>query len=43
MQNHSFYIALAYGAALLALLIEVTLLWRRCRKLRATAIFEEQL
>lgn len=32
MQHHSFYIALAYGAAALAIGFEVFGLWRHCRK-----------
>ena len=37
MQTHSFYIALAYGVAALALLLEIAVLARRCRKTRAAA------
>ena len=41
MHNHSFYLALSYGAAALAVLIEVALLWQRCRKQREALLPED--
>lgn len=34
MQNHAFYMALAYGISALVLLLEVFALWRQCRSRR---------
>lgn len=34
MQNHGFYLTLAYGAGALLLLLELLLLWQRCRRAR---------
>lgn len=31
MQNHAFFIALAYGVSAVVLAVEVWSLWRRCR------------
>lgn len=35
MQNHTFYMALAYGVSAVLLLLEVLSLWRRNRCLRS--------
>lgn len=35
MQNHTFYMALAYGVSAVLLLLEVLSLWRRNRRLRS--------
>lgn len=32
MQNHAFFIAMAYGVSAVLLVAEVWSLWRRCRK-----------
>ena len=32
MQDHAFFIALAYGVSAVVLVVEVWSLWRRCRK-----------
>ena len=37
MQDHAFYLALAYGLSGLGLLAEVLCLWRRCRRSAASA------
>lgn len=34
MQNHDFYLTLAYAVGGLLLLLELALLWRRCRHAR---------
>lgn len=38
MQNHTFYMALAYGISVVALSVEVFALWRRCRCSRNAAL-----
>jgi heme exporter protein CcmD len=43
MQDHSFYLTLAYGLGAAALALEVLLLWRRSRRARCAVHDEEML
>lgn len=43
MQNHGFYLMLAYGLGAAALALEVLLLWRRSRRARCAEHDEEML